>query len=47
MKESDLQRVYNFPIYLRDSEICSEKGFVNVDNRERNSTYWTFFYSKK
>ena len=31
MKESDLQRVYIYPIYPRDSKIHSNKGFVNID----------------
>ena len=31
LNESDLQRVYNYPIYPRASEIYSDKGLVNID----------------
>ena len=31
MNESQLRRVYNYPIYPRDSKIYSDKGFVNID----------------
>ena len=44
--ESDLQRVYNFPIYPRDSEIYSDKGFVNFDNGSIGRTHWVCFYLK-
>ena len=30
--ESQLQKSYNHRIYPRDSEIYSDKGFVNIDN---------------
>ena len=30
MNESQLQKVYNHPIYPRDSKINSNKGFVNI-----------------
>ena len=30
MNETELQRIYN--IYPRDSKICSDKGFVKIDN---------------
>ena len=32
MNESQLQRVYNYAIYPRDSKIYSDRGFVNIDN---------------
>ena len=32
MSESDLQKVYNYKIYPRDSKITTNKGFVNIDN---------------
>ena len=32
MNESDLQKVYNYNIYPRDSKILSDRGFVNIDN---------------
>ena len=47
MNESDLQRVFNYSIYPRDSKIYSDKGFVNIDNGEQGGTHWTAFYVKK
>ena len=41
--ESQLQRVYNHPIYPRDSKIYSDKGFVNIDDGSQNGTHWTCF----
>ena len=32
MNESELQRVYNYEIYPRDSIFYSDKGFVNIDD---------------
>ena len=32
INESEIQEVYNYPIYPRDSKIHSDKGFVNIDN---------------
>ena len=32
LNESDLKRVYNYPIFLGDSKIYSDKGFVKLDN---------------
>ena len=32
MNESELQRVYNYPIYPRDSQIYSDKWFVFIDD---------------
>ena len=46
MNESQLQRVYNYTIYLRDSKIYSEKGFVNIDNGSQGGTHWTCFIVK-
>ena len=46
MNESELQRVYNYPIYPRDSKIFSDKGFVNIDNGSQGGTHWTCFYIK-
>ena len=31
MNESDLQRICNYLVYPRDSEIFSDKGFNNID----------------
>ena len=43
MKESQLQRVFNSPIYPRDSKISSDKGFVNIDNGSVGGSHWTCF----
>ena len=31
LNESQLQKIYNHPIYPRDSKIYSDKRFVNID----------------
>ena len=46
MNESQLQRVYNYPIYPRDSQIYSDKGFVDIDNGSQGGTHWTCFILK-
>ena len=46
MNESKLQKVYNYPIYPRDSIIYSDKGFVNIDNGSQGGTHWTCFIEK-
>ena len=46
MNESELQRVYNYPIYPRDSKKYSDKGFVNIDNGIMGGTHWTCFILK-
>ena len=43
MNESQLQRVYNYKIYPRDSKIYSDKGFVTIDNGSQGGTHWTCF----
>ena len=43
MNELELKRVYNYPIYPRDSKIYSDKGFVNIDNGKMGGTHWTCF----
>ena len=47
MNKSELQRVYNYPIYPRGSEIYSDKGFVNKDNGSQGGTHWTCFIIKE
>ena len=47
MNESELQRVYNYPIYPRGSKIHSDRGFVTLDNASQGGTHWTCFYSKR
>ena len=46
MNEPHLQKIYNYPIYPRDSERYSDKGFVNVDNGSRGGSHWTCFIVK-
>ena len=46
MNESQLQKVYNYPIYPRDSKIYSDKGFVNIDNGSMGGSHWTCFIIK-
>ena len=46
MNESELQRVYNYPIYPRDSKIYSDKGFVNIDDGRMGGSHWTCFIVK-
>ena len=46
MNESQLQKIYNYPIYPRDSKIYSDKGFVNIDDGFRGGTHWCAFYVK-
>ena len=46
INESELQKVYNYPIYPRDSKIHSDKGFVNIDNGSQGGTNWTCFIVK-
>ena len=46
MNESQLQRIYNYPIYPRDSKKYSDKGFVNIDNGSQGGTHWTCFIVK-
>ena len=46
MKESQLQGVYNYPLYPRDSKIYSDIGFVNSDNASMGGSHWTCFIVK-
>ena len=46
MNESELQRVYNYPIYPRDSKLLSDKGFINIDDGRMGGTHWTCFIVK-
>ena len=43
MDELELQRVYNFFIYPRNSKIYANKKFVNIDNGSARGSHWTFF----
>ena len=46
MNKLELQRVYDYPIYPRDSKICSDRGFVNIDNGSMGRSHWTCFIVK-
>ena len=46
MNESELQRVDNYEVYPRDSKICSDEGFVVIDNGIMGGTDWTCFIVK-
>ena len=46
MNESQLQKIYNYPIYPRGSKIYSNKRFVNIDNGSQGGTHWCSFYVK-
>ena len=41
--ESELQGVYKYPIYLRNSKRYSDRGFDNIDNGSQGCTHWTCF----
>ena len=41
-----LERIYNYPIYPKDSNIFSDKSFVNIENFRMEGTHWTYFYIK-
>ena len=46
MKEFQLKKNYNSPIYPTDSKLHSGKGFVNIDDRSQGGSHWTFFIVK-
>ena len=46
MNESELQKIYNYPIYPKNSKKYSDKGFVNLDDGRMGGTHWTAFYVK-
>ena len=39
MNESQLQKIFNYPIYPRDSKIYSDKGFVNKGDRNSGGSH--------
>ena len=43
MNEFELQRVDTYPLYPRDSEIFSNKCFINIDNGSMGGTHWICF----
>ena len=46
MNESDLQKIYNYPIYPKNSKIYSDKGFVNIGDYQNGGSHWTCFIGK-
>ena len=46
MNESELQRVFKYPIYPRDSKLYSDGGFVNINNGSQGGSHWTCFLVK-
>ena len=43
VNESELQRVYKYPIYPRYTKTYSDKGFVNIDNGSMGGSHWVCF----
>ena len=43
MNESQLQKVYNYPIYPRDSNIYSNKGFFIIDEGSQGGSHCVCF----
>ena len=46
MDESEIQRVYKYHLYPRDSKRYSDRCFINIDNGSRTDTHWTCFRVK-
>ena len=46
MNESELQIVYIYKFYPRDSGIHSDKGFVNIDDGPQGGSHCTCFIVK-
>ena len=46
MKESELKKIYKYPIYPGDSKRYSDQGFVNIDSGSQGGTHWTCFIVK-
>ena len=46
MNESQLQKMFNYPLYPRDSKINSDKGFGKKDNGSQGGSHWTCFIVK-
>ena len=47
MNELEIKKVYIYPIYPRESKICLDKGFVNIDNGSIGGSHWTRFLVKE
>ena len=46
MNESELQRIFIYPIYPRKSTIYSDLGFVIIDHGSQGGSHWTCFIAK-
>ena len=46
MNELQLQKIYNYPIYPKNSIIYSDRGFINIDDGRMGGTHWTCFIVK-
>ena len=46
MNEIELQRIYNYSFYPKDSTNFSDKLFVNIDDGRMGGTQWTCFIIK-
>ena len=46
MNERELERVFNFNIYPRDSKILTDRCFHNTDNGSQGGTHWICFIVK-
>ena len=46
MDESDLQSIYNYLLYPRDSKIFSDKEFAKTDNGSQVGNHWVCFIIK-
>ena len=46
MNDSQLQKIYIYPMYPRESKIYSDKGFVNIDNVSQGGSHWVCFVVK-
>ena len=46
MNESQLQKIFNYSIYTRDSNLYSNKGFINIDDGSQGGSHWTCFIVK-
>ena len=46
MNESEIQGVYNYRIYPRDSQTLSYKRFINIDGGRFGGSHWCSFIVK-
>ena len=46
MNESQLQKIYNYPICPRDSKIYSDKGYINIGDYYNGGSHWCAYYVK-